>query len=154
MSTKSITFLAGLCVMLSIQSSAVRADYTSPGVDAEDDFETTMATIDMRPLLEYRENSSITLEKEAPSSVISMMEMPKEAEKFLEDQDIMKNFLDAFMAPASTKDIVEGYKTLMFAKKIGFLSDGIKEVREKNKMLKEQSDLEQIESALRYMMTY
>jgi hypothetical protein len=149
MSIKSITFfLASLCVVLNIQSSPIRADYTSPGIDADDDVDAAIATMDMRPLLGDRENSPIILEKEDPSSVIFRMEMPEEVEKFLQDQNIMENFLGSFMAPYSMGDIIEGYETLTFAQKIGFLSDGIKEIREKTKMLENQSKLEQIENAL------
>jgi hypothetical protein len=140
--------LATLCVMLSIQSSPIRADYTSPSIDAEDDVDAAIATMDMRPLLGYQENSPIILEKEDPSSVISRMEMPEEVEKFLQDPNIMESFPDHFMAPYLTEDMVKEYETLTFAQKIGFLSDGIKEIREKIKMLEDQSKLEQIESAL------
>jgi hypothetical protein len=137
MSIKSTALMASLLLIL---SNPVWADYSSPGADADDEIEAAIAKAQMAPLLDFDSMKPLALPEGdvKHSSSQNMLDLQKEVQEVLEGQGTT-----GLSTSWVSSSLIEEYKTLKLAERVGFSSAGISK--------KSTSWLAKIEEALKKM---
>ena len=140
MSVKSILLISGLLMILNSQNNIVRADYSFPSIDAEEEIEAAQSMRAMRPLLDLEHPKVPLSEFESPSSMKNFTLMTEEV---LDKQEIPGLREDSFLN-TELQDQITTYQ----------LSTRIKFTPETAESLKKESWLEKIERKLQNLTPY
>ncbi len=144
MSIKSILFISGLLMILNSQNNIVRADYSFPSIDAEEEIEAAQSMRAMRPLLDLEHPKVPLSEFESPSPMKNFTLM---TEKVLDKQEI-PGLSEASFLNTELQDQITTYQ---LSTRIKFTPETAEETGDS---LKKESWLEKIERKLQNLAPY
>jgi hypothetical protein len=143
MSVKSILLISGLLMILNSQNNIVRADYSFPSIDAEEEIEAAQSMRAMRPLpdLEHPKVSLSEFEPPSPMKNFTLM-----TEKVLDKQEI-PGLSEASFLNTELQDQITTYQLSV---RVSFTPPAV----ETGDSLKKESWLEKIERKLQNLAPY
>lgn len=147
MSIKSILLLTSFFIILSSQNAVVRADYSSPSIDAEDEIEAAQSMRAMGPLLDFDRAMVPLSEFESPSPIRNFTLMAKEA---LDKQEIPGLNGASFL----TNELQDEILSYRFSMRIGFIPPQTATGEEMRDSLKKESWIEAIVKNLEKLTPY